>query len=55
MWCCVGFQWHVELAGQRGAGIFVDVSNGRPMFILQFRAVDQVRKPVSDLRRLPPW
>ncbi len=40
-WCCLGFRGHVDVAGQRGAGIFTHQNgDGSWQFILQFRALD---------------
>lgn len=50
MWCCAQFQWHCEMAGERGLAVIVDNATGKvPAFLIQFRALDPgVSPPVTD-------
>lgn len=43
-WCCFAFKGHSENAGQRGLGIYVEVHDKDPKFVLQWRSVDN---PIS--------
>lgn len=41
-WCCVVFEGHYGMAGQRGYAILVGRnSSGAPEFTMQYRAVDE--------------
>lgn len=39
-WCCIGFSNNVQMVGERGFSIIVDVpDNAMPEFIIQHRAI----------------
>ena len=41
-WCCVGFRYHYEVAGERGTAILIGRDElGAPEVILQHRAADK--------------
>jgi len=41
-WCCMGFQGHVETAGERGVSVIGGFdSSGNPEVFLQFQSVDE--------------
>jgi hypothetical protein len=50
-WCCLGFEAHYHVAGQRGSAILVDrVGDGRVVFTLQFRSVDNgLQLPYTEI------
>jgi len=49
-WCCAGFNANFLTAGERGVGVFAAMPPGheRPMFFLQFRALDADAPPPRD-------
>ena len=48
-WCCIPFENHYQIAGERGIAIVVDIRDERdPVFLLQSRAFDLDRTPRLD-------
>lgn len=48
-WCCIPFENHYQIAGERGIAVILDMTDGRdPTFLLQARAFDRNRTPVLE-------
>lgn len=47
-WCCIPFENHYQVAGERGIAVIVDMPDGEPLFLVQSRAFDRNRTPALD-------
>jgi hypothetical protein len=53
-WCCAAFRGHHEAAGQKGLTVFAATnSQHRYYFVLQYRAIDNIRNEALDHIQTP--
>lgn len=47
-WCCIPFENHYQIAGERGIAVVVSMDGRDPTFLLQSRAFDRNKTPVLE-------
>lgn len=48
-WCCIPFENHYQIAGERGIAVVLDIADdGDATFLLQSRAFDRNRTPALN-------